>query len=180
MSKLKGSTIMSTKVITGLETRLSYANIWEAVSVDGGEPKYSVSVMIPKSDKETLSAIKKAMQDALEEGKDKFGGEIPNPEKLKLPLRDGDEKKDERYQGYYYLNASSKNAPQIVDRNVNPILDRNEVYSGCYARVSLNFYAFNTKGSKGIAVSLGNIQKVKDGESFSSRSTPADDFTVLD
>ena len=172
---------MSTKVVTGLETRLSYANVWEAVSMNAGdEPKYSVSVMIPKSDTVTIQAIKQAMQEAIETGLDKFGGQMPDVSKIKLPLRDGDEKNDERYAGYYYLNASSKHAPQIVDRALNPIFDRNEVYSGVFARVSLIFYAFNTKGSKGIAVSLGNIQKVKDGESFSNRTTPADDFSALD
>ena len=171
---------MSTKVITGLETRLSYANVWEAVSVNGEEPKYSVSVMIPKSDKKTIEAIKAAMEEAIMSNLDKFGGTTPDISKIKLPLRDGDEKNDERYAGYYYVNASSKTAPQIVDRNVQPILDRNEVYSGVYARVSINFYAFNSKGNKGVAASLCNIQKVKDGESFSSRTTAEDDFDVIE
>lgn len=171
---------IKTRVVTGLETRLSYANIWKPVSVDGGEPKYSVSVLIPKEDTATVEAIKAAMTAAIEESVEKvFGGSMPDVTKIKLPLRDGDEKNDPIYAGHWYINASSKDAPSIVDRKVQPITDHNEVYSGCYARVSLNFYAFNNRGNKGIAASLGNIQKVKDGESFSKRTTAEDDFTVI-
>ncbi len=97
----------------------------------------------------------------------------------KLPLRDGDtERDDEAYKGAYFVNANSTTAPQIVDRAVQPILDRSEVYSGCYARVSINFYAFNTNGNKGIACGLGNIQKVRDGEPLSGRTSAADDFAT--
>lgn len=83
--------------------------------------------------------------------------------------------------GHYFINANSTTAPQIVDRAVKPILDRGEVYSGCYARVSLNFYAFNSNGNKGIACGLGNIQKIRDGESLGGKTSAADDFgTVAD
>ena len=109
----------------------------------------------------------------------KFGGKKPNKAALKLPLRDGDlEREDEAYQGSYFLNANSTTAPQIVDRAVNPILDRGEIYSGCYARVSVNFYAFNSNGNRGIACGLGNIQKVRDGDPLGSRSSAADDFAT--
>ena len=63
-----------------------------------------------------------------------------------------------------------------MDKSVNPILDQSEVYSGCYGKVSINFYAFNSDGNKGIACGLGNIQKIRDGEPLSSRSSAADDF----
>lgn len=103
----------------------------------------------------------------LRKGVAKFGGKKPNKAAIKLPLRDGDiERDDEAYKGHYFINANSTTAPQIVDRAVKPILDRSEVYSGCYARVSLNFYAFNSNGNKGIACGLGNIQKIRDGESL--------------
>ena len=171
-----------TKVVTGKDTRLSYANIWELKAInEGGEAKYSVSVIIPKSDKKTLKAISDAIDAAIEAGIGKFGGKKPNKKQIKLPLRDGDiERDDEAYANSYFLNANSKTAPQIVDQKVQPILDRSEVYSGCYARVSLNFYAFNTNGNKGIAVGLGNIQKVRDGEPLGGRSNAADDFESLD
>lgn len=168
----------STKVVTGV-VRLSYANVWEAVSVNGGAPKFSVSLIIPKSDTKTLAAINAAIDNAIKDGAGKFGGKIPNKAALKLPLRDGDtERDDEAYRGSFFLNANSTNAPQIVDRSVQPILDRAEVYSGCYARVSINFYAFNSNGNRGIACGLGNIQKIRDGEPLGGRPSAADDFAT--
>lgn len=170
----------TTKVITGTGTRLSYFHGWEPVSINGGAEKYSVSVLIPKSDTDTVNAINKAIDAAIEEGVAKFGGKKPNKAAIKLPLRDGDEERDdEAYKGHWFINANSVTAPQIVDRQVKPILDRSEVYSGCYARVSLNFYAFNSNGNKGIACGLGNIQKVRDGEPLGGKSTAADDFASL-
>ena len=168
-----------TKVITGV-VRLSYANVWEPKSINGGAEKYSVSLIIPKSDTKTLSAINEAVNAAIEEGKGKFGGKIPNKAVLKLPLRDGDIDRpdDEAYANSYFVNANSNTAPQIVDRNVNPILDRSEVYSGVYARVSIDLYAFNSNGNKGIACGLGNIQKIRDGEPLGGRTNAADDFAT--
>ena len=153
-----------TRVVTG-EVRLSYAHVWEPNSIQGGKAKYSVSLIIPKTDKATISAIERAIDAAIEAGVGKFGGKKPNKAALKLPLRDGDiERDDDAYAGAFFVNANSITAPQIVDENVAPILDRSEVYSGCYARVSLSFYAFNTNGNRGIACGLGNIQKTRDGE----------------
>ena len=168
----------TTKVVTG-RVRLSYANVWEPVSINGGTPKYSVSLIIPKSDTKTIEAINAAVDAAIKEGAAKFGGKIPNKAALKLPLRDGDvERDDEAYKGCYFVNANSTTPPQIVDRTVQTILDRNEVYSGCYARVSINFYAFNSNGNRGIACGLGNIQKVDDGVPLGGRSSAADDFAT--
>ena len=154
--------------------------MWEPKSINGGAEKYSVSLIIPKSDTKTLSAINEAVNAAIEEGKGKFGGKIPNKAALKLPLRDGDIDRpdDEAYANSYFINANSNTAPQIVDRNVNPIIDRSEVYSGVYARVSINFYAFNSNGNKGIACGLGNIQKIRDGEPLGGRTNAADDFAT--
>lgn len=166
-----------TKVITGKNTRLSYFHGWEPVSINSSPERYSVSVLIPKDDTETVNAINNAVNTAIEEGIGKFGGKKPNKASLKLPLRDGDtERNDEAYAGHWFINANSRTAPQIVDKAVKPILDRDEVYSGCYARVSLNFYAFNSNGNKGIACGLGNIQKIKDGEPLGGRSSTTDDF----
>ena len=166
-----------TKVITGKNTRLSYFHGWEPVSINGSPESYSVSVLIPKDDTETVNAINNAVNTAIEEGIGKFGGKKPNKASLKLPLRDGDtERNDEAYAGHWFINANSRTAPQIVDKAVKPILDRDEVYSGCYARVSLNFYAFNSNGNKGIACGLGNIQKIKDGEPLGGRSSATDYF----
>ncbi len=168
-----------TKVITGI-VRLSYANVWEPKSINGGAEKFSVSLIIPKSDVKTLTAINGAIDAAIEEGKGKFGGKVPNKAAIKLPLRDGDIDRpdDEAYADSYFINANSNTAPQVVDKNVNPILDRSEVYSGIYARVSINFYAFNSNGNKGIACGLGNIQKIRDGEPLGGRTNAADDFST--
>lgn len=168
----------TTKVVTGI-VRLSYANIWDPTSINGGTPKYGVSLIISKNDEKTIAAINAAVDNAIKDGVAKFGGKIPNKATLKLPLRDGDtEREDEAYKNSYFINANSTTAPQIVDRSVQPILDRSEVYSGCYARVSINFYAFNSNGNRGVACGLGNIQKVKDGEPLGGKTSAADDFST--
>lgn len=168
------------KVITGTNTRLSYFHGWEPVSINGGTEKYSVSVLIPKSDTETIAKNRKSHWRTIEEGVAKFGGKKPNKAAIKLPLRDGDiERDDEAYKGHYFINANSTTAPQIVDQAVQPILERSQVYSGCYARVSINFYAFNSNGNKGVATGLGNIQFVRDGEPLGGKTSASDDFETL-
>ena len=172
-----GNRVNPTKVVTGV-VRLSYANVWEPKSINGGAEKYSVSLIIPKADTKTLGAIQKAIDSAIEEGRGKFGGKVPSKATLKLPLRDGDVDRpdDEAYTNCYFINANSSSAPEIVDKSLNPILNRSEVYSGVYARVSINFYAFNSNGNRGIACGLGNIQKVRDGEPLGGKTSAADDF----
>lgn len=168
----------STKVITG-KVRLSYVNIFTPTAMnDGEEPKYNLCVLIPKTDTVTLDKIKKAIEAAKVEGKAKLAdknGRIPA--NLKLPLRDGDEERpdDPACEGMYFINCSSKRKPGIVDLNLDPILDKEEVYSGCYGRVSINFYAFNVS-SKGIAAGLNNVQKLADGERLSGGASAEEDF----
>jgi len=167
----------TTKVVTGL-VRLSYANLFVPTSVEeGGDKKYSVSILIPKTDKETIKKIEAAIEAAKEAGKSKWGGKIP-VKGLKLPLRDGDEDRpdDDAYAGHFFINASSKTKPGVVDKNLQPVLDQDEVYSGCYGRVSINLYPFDTKGNKGIAAGLNNVQKIKDGEALAGKSKAEDDF----
>jgi hypothetical protein len=169
------------KVITGKDTRWSYANVWEPKSINGGVPKFSVSLIIPKSDKKTIEVIKKAIQAAYKEGEAKLKGNsrsVPPLESIKTPLRDGDTERpdDEAYANSYFLNANSTTQPGIVDANVQPILTRSEVYSGVYGRASINFYAFNSNGNRGIACGLNNLQKIRDGEPLGSRTSAEDDF----
>lgn len=169
------------KVITGKDTRWSYANVWEPKSINGGVPKFSVSLIIPKSDKKTIEAIKKAIQAAYKEGESKLKGNsrsVPPLESIKTPLRDGDTERpdDEAYANSFFLNANSTTQPGIVDANVQPILTRSEVYSGVYGRASINFYAFNSNGNRGIACGLNNLQKIRDGEPLGSRTSAEDDF----
>ena len=170
-----------TKVITGVNTRWSYANVWQPKSINGGAPKYSVSLIIPKSDKKTVEKIKAAIQAAYEEGEAKLKGNgksVPSLSVLKTPLRDGDLERpdDEAYANSYFVNANSSTAPGIVDADRQPILDTSEVYSGVYGRASINFYAFNSNGNKGIACGLNNLQKMRDGEPLGGKTRAEDDF----
>ena len=173
-----------TKVITG-KVRLSYANIFEPKSINGSDPKYSVSLIIPKSDKQQIETIEEAINNAILAGESKLVGKNGKvPSNIKLPLRDGDEDRpdDENYADSYFLNANSTKAPAVVglekDRSTGRAihLGEDDVYSGCYARVSINFYAFNTNGNKGIACGLGNIQKVEDGDRLGGGSSAEEDF----
>ena len=173
--------INPTKVLTGVNTRWSYVNAWEPKSINGGAPKYSVSLIIPKSDTKTIEKIQAAIQAAYDEGQDKLKGNgksVPALSVLKTPLRDGDAERpdDEAYADSYFINANSGTAPGIVDADRQPILDRSEVYSGVYGRASINFYAFNSNGNKGIACGLNTLQKIKDGEPLGGKSRAEDDF----
>ena len=170
-----------TKVITGPRTRWSYANVWDAKSIDGGTPKFSVSLIIPKTDTATVGRIKAAIQVAYEEGEGKLKGSskiAPPLEAIKNPLRDGDKERpgDAAYANSYFINANSSTAPGIVDADRNPIIERSEVYSGVYGRASISFYAFNSNGNRGIACGLNNLQKISDGEPLGGRARAEDDF----
>ena len=174
-----------TKVITGPNTRWSYANVWEAKSINGSTPKFSVSLIIPKTDTATIEKINKAIRAAYEEGQSKLKGTskyMPDLEDLKLPLRDGDKERkgDPTYAGCMFINANSSTAPGIVDADRQPILERSEVYSGVYGRASITLYAFNSNGNRGIACGLNNLQKIRDGEPLGSRSRAEDDFDTDD
>ena len=171
------------KVITGPSTRWSYVNIWDPKSINGGTPKYSVSLLIPKTDTETIRKIREAIRAAYEEGANKLRGSgrtVPALEDLKMPLRDGDKdrKDDPTYAGCMFINANSTTPPGIVDAALNPILERSEVYSGVYGRASITLYAFNSNGNRGIACGLNNLQKIRDGEPLGSRSRAEDDFAA--
>ena len=175
----------STKVITGKNTRWSYANVWEAKAINGGTPKFSVSLIIPKSDTTTIEKIKKAIEIAYKEGESKLKGNartLPPLSAIKTPLRDGDVERpdDEAYANSYFINANSTTAPGIVDADCNPIITHSEVYSGVYGRASITFYAFNSNGNRGIAVSLNNLQKIKDGEPLGSKASAESDFATDD
>lgn len=174
-----------TKVITGIKTRWSYANVWEPKSINGGAPKYSVSLIIPKSDVKTVTALKNAIQAAYDEGQSKLKGSsksVPSLSSIKNPLRDGDLERpdDETYKDSYFINANSATAPGIVDAARQPILEHSEVYSGVYGRASINLYAFNSNGNKGIACGLNNLQKISDGEPLGGKTRAEDDFADED
>lgn len=175
---------VKTKVITR-EVRLSYANLWEPKSINGGTPKFSVSLIIPKSDTRTVSKLEAAIKSAYNEGESKLKGNgktVPPLAAIKNPMRDGDVERpdDPTYANSYFINANSSTAPGIVDSSCEPILERSQVYSGVYARASINFYAFNSNGNRGIACGLNNIQKLRDGEPLGGKSRAEDDFATYD
>ncbi len=174
-----------TKVITGVNTRWSYANVWQPKSINSGTPKYSVSLIIPKTDTDTVNKVKAAIQAAYDEGESKLKGSgksVPSLSVIKTPLRDGDLERpdDEAYKNAYFINANSSTAPGVVDADRQPIIDTSEVYSGVYGRASINFYSFNSNGNKGIACGLNNLQKIKDGEPLGGKSRAEDDFADAD
>lgn len=168
----------STKVVTG-KVRFCYVNVFEPTAMNEGDtPKYNICILIPKNDAKTLDKINKAIEAAKQAGKAKLAdknGKIPS--NLKLPLHDGDDERsdDPAFEGMYFINANSQRKPSIVDKDLNPIMGKEEFYSGCYGRASINFYAFNVS-SKGIAAGLNNLQKLEDGEMLAGGSTVEEDF----
>ena len=171
---------MATKVITG-KVRFSFVNIFEPKEDNnGGNPKYSVTLLIPKSDTATMTKIKEAMAEA----RDNFckrNGATALPQKPNHTLHDGDGVRDSgdpygpECKGCYVITVSSKQKPVIVDSFRNPITDPGEVYSGCYGRAAINFYGYNANGKKGISAGLLSIQKLHDGDPFGTVGS-ADDF----
>lgn len=167
----------ATSITTG-RVRFSYVHIFEPYAFDSSpdRPQYSMAVLIDKEDKATLGKVRNAIRAAVEEGKEsRWKGKKPN---LWNPLRDGDEERPDQpeYAGKMFLNAKSKNRPGVVDRNLQEILDAQEVYSGCYGRVSLSFFPFAVSGNYGVGVGLNNVQKLADGEPLGGKTNPEDDF----
>lgn len=173
-----GKSRNTTRVI--VPCRFAYVCCFRPGTQFGGTQKYSISAVISKDDVETIKKVEEAIEYVKEKGIEKWGGRIPN--KFYVPLHDGDEKKPDNpiYRNSFYINAKSKEAPQVVDKNVLPIVDQTEVYSGCYGNVSIVFYPYSYGGSKGIAAWLGNIQKISDGEPFGGRILAKDEFLPVD
>lgn len=167
-------------LVTG-KVRFSYANVFEAKAINEGEAKFSVTLLIPKSDTNTYQRIMAEINRTLQENvADTFKGVMPaNPS---LPIYDGDglrpsgESFGAECKGHWVISAKSNSAPEVVDANLNPIISKNEFYSGCYGRASIRFYAYNRNGNKGIGCGLGNIQKLEDGQPLDGRTTAAEDF----
>lgn len=175
---------IATKVLTG-EVRLSYANLTTPrAPQQGGEPKYSVTLLIPKTDAATLADINASIQAAYDDGvSKKWGGAHPAPKQL---IHDGDGLRQsglpygDECKGHWVLTASSKNKPQVVGAdNINCELAPSDIYSGMYARVTVNFFAYDTAGSKGVGCGLGNVLKTRDGEPLSGGASAASDFEGL-
>jgi len=167
---------VKTKFVTG-KVRFSFVHVFEPAETLNGSLKYSVSILIPKSDKDTVARFNKAFEETKQANAAYFGGSIPKL--LKGGLRDGDAEKDDPvYAGHYFINANSNEKPGIVDADLNPIMDKDEFYSGCYGRASITLYPYDASGSKGIAAGLNNVQKLEDGEKFGGATSAAADFAI--
>jgi hypothetical protein len=165
-----------TKFVTG-KVRFSFVHVFEPAETLNGSLKYSASILIPKSDKDTVARFNKAFEETKQANAAFFGGSIPKV--LKGGLRDGDTEKDDPiYAGHYFFNANSNEKPGVVDQDVNPIINKDEFYSGCYGRASITMYPYDASGSKGIAFGLNNVQKLEDGEKFGGATSAAADFAV--
>ena len=175
--------VQATKVVTD-RVRLSYVHVFEAFSHNPDqEAKFSVVLLIPKTDKKTIRAIRAAQQVALQQGEaGVFKGKIPKD--WADTVRDGDDEdtleKNPEYEGCWYMSVGSRTRPNVVDQDVNPILDSTQVYSGCYARVSMNAFPYSYSGKKGVSFGLNHVQKLADGEAFGGRSRAEDDFDVVE
>lgn len=172
----------ATTVTTG-EARLSYTNLFTPVArQQGAEAKYSVTVLVPKSDMATKAAIDSAIAASIDQGVSKCWSGVRPPQPA-ICVHDGDGARPSDGQpfgveckGCWVFTASSKNAPFVVDLNVQPILQQTEVYSGMYGRVSINFFPYNNSGKKGIGCGLNGVQKTRDGEPLASHVTAEDAF----
>ena len=172
--------VKENKVIFG-PCRLSYTHVFNRYNPDGDQAdgKYMTSVLIPKDEKETIAAVSKAIDVAKKQAiVSKWGGK--EPKKLDMPLRDGDEKDDENYEGHLFVNAKSNTRPGIVDRKKVPIVDEEEIYSGVWAIVSITFFGYDKNGNRGVACGLNNIMKFKDDEHFGGRVSAESDFGGVD
>jgi hypothetical protein len=175
------TTQLSTSAV--IRCRFSYLHVFTPSARDGEEPKFSAVGLIPKTDEKTINLIKAAMWNAFEQGKKTHGLTDAMRQAPRFwPLRDGDKDRADKpeFAGCIFLNTKSRNRPQVVDVNRQPILDEHDIYSGCYGYLSVNFYPFNKNGNRGIAVGLNNIMKVKDGDYLGGRSSAAADFAGMD
>ena len=173
-----------TKVLTG-EVRLSFAHLSTPYAHPGNpnaEPKYSVTMLIPKSDTATKANIDSSIQAAYEAAVNS-SWKGARPQLKNALIYDGDGFRTDgtpfgpEAKGHWVITASSKRKPQVVHiSDVNTELAPQDIYSGMYARVTMNFFSFNTNGNKGVGCGLGNVMKTRDGEPLSGGATAASDF----
>lgn len=168
---------MSKNTLTG-KVRFSYVNVFKPkASEEGGKEKYSVCIMVPKKDKVTVAKIRAAVDEAVEYGKkNSWDGKVPK--NLKLPLRDGDEEREDQpeFEGMYFLNASTLMKPGVIDADKDEIMQASEFYSGCWGRALIHFYSFDMKGNRGVGVGLAAVQKLEDDDKLGGGGWTADEF----
>jgi hypothetical protein len=169
-------------VVTG-RARLSFVHLFTPyANPNGGEAKYSTTILVPKSDVATKQRMDAAINAAVQAGvASKWNG--VRPPQISIPIHDGDGVRPsdgmpfgDECKGHWVFTASSKQPPQVVDIALNPIINQSDIYSGIYARVSIQFFPYLNSGKRGIGCGLGNVQKLEDGEPLGGRTNAADDF----
>lgn len=164
------------------EIRVSYVHVWQPQApLGGGEPKYSITMLIPKSDAQTINAVYAAIEAAKQQGvATTWKGKMPP--NVKIPIYDGDgtrpngEPFADECKGHMIITGSSKQQPFVVDANVQPVINQADFYSGCYARAALNFFAYDSNGNRGIGCGLNGVQKTRDGEPLAGRISAEEAF----
>lgn len=180
----KKNGIENKKCITP-EFRVSFPSVFEPKAFEGQEAKYSITMLfgenidLGKAASGSTNSMKRIAHAAAVE---KWGPDKEKwPRKLRMPFRDGDEKQDlEGYAGHIYVTASSKAQPGLIDQSKRPILNERDFYPGCYARAELIAFAYDKAGNRGVSFSLQNIQKLRDGDSFSGRKNAEDVFEAVE
>ena len=176
----------NTRIVTG-KVRLSFPNLFKPRAItEGQDPKFSVMLLIPKDDKDTLKSIRAAEAEALKQGiASKFGGKKPANLKTTI-LHDADEDgtaedyPERKGMLYMSVSANTSNPPGVVDRQAQPILDESEVYSGVYARASITAFAYDVSGNKGISFGLNNVQVLGGGDRLAGGPRAEDEFEAYD
>ena len=158
----------------------SYLNLWEPKAFGTNDPKYSLVILFKKTDKKQVAAVRKAIEAAEEAAIDKVW-KGKRPAKIADPVHDGDEERSDKpeYAGMYYINCKNSERPGVVDQNVQPILERDKIYSGCVLNAALNFYGYSQNGNNGVSASLENVQLVSDGKRLSGKQPASAVFTPV-
>jgi len=160
------------KIVTG-KVRLLWPALFTPRGFQGGPPKYSVEVLIPKSDK----AMVKKFTDGIRQAISDRWGDQKSPSNVKVWFRDGDQEgRGPAYEGHYFFSASDKqNPPGVIDENRETVLDPHLVKSGDWGRVSITVFTYD-KPSPGVSFGLNNVQWLERGEPVGSRAAPEEDF----
>ena len=172
---------LSANQMTTGEGRISYAHVYEPYSNNGGEPKYSVTFLMPKTDVQSKARLDAAQEAAKQKGiAEKWNGVLPPVVACAVYDGDGVRPNGEAFgpecKGHWVFTASSKNPVPLVDASMNPIVQKGEIYSGCYCRICVSMFAYNSNGKRGIGIGLEAVQKLRDGDPLGGGVSVSDAF----
>lgn len=165
------------------EFRLSFPSLFEKTGFQDQDKKYRATMLFPKKDKAAIKLLKEKAEEAIAANRLNWNAKVQAEVKKNImgkTIRDGDSKEYDGYAGMIFVSASNTYKPAVVDRERNEILDKEDVYAGCYCRASIHAFVYDAAGNRGVSFGLGNVQKLRDGEPFGNRSTVEDDFDDLE